>query len=331
MAQEYPFYKAEYIWVDGTQPTHKLRSKTQDRATRSGAAHLGLRRLEHPASDGRSLGLRAQAGIRVRRPDPRRRQQAGHVRGAAGQRRAASVQHPRGAARESPSSYEARHVVRHRAGVHVLRRHQAARLARQRLPRAAGRLLLRRRRRRGLRAASRRGAPRELPQGGSEDLGHQRRGHARPVGVPGRPGRPRQKPPISCGSRAGCSIAPPRTSRRRRAIVSRPRSIPSRSRATGTAPAATPTSRPRRCASTTTPASRAAEALGDAARPAHRQLRRRHRGAADGQARDRPRGRSSATASRIAARRCASRGRSPRTRRATSRIAGRTPTWTRTS
>jgi glutamine synthetase len=29
VAQEYPFYKAEYIWVDGTQPVHKLRSKTK--------------------------------------------------------------------------------------------------------------------------------------------------------------------------------------------------------------------------------------------------------------------------------------------------------------
>ena len=27
MPQPYDFYKAEYIWVDGTAPTHKLRSK----------------------------------------------------------------------------------------------------------------------------------------------------------------------------------------------------------------------------------------------------------------------------------------------------------------
>ena len=26
---QYPFYKAEYIWIDGTQPVHKLRSKTK--------------------------------------------------------------------------------------------------------------------------------------------------------------------------------------------------------------------------------------------------------------------------------------------------------------
>ena len=29
LAQKYPFYKAEYIWVDGTQPVNKLRSKAK--------------------------------------------------------------------------------------------------------------------------------------------------------------------------------------------------------------------------------------------------------------------------------------------------------------
>ena len=29
MPQQYDFYKAEYIWVDGTKPVHKLRSKTK--------------------------------------------------------------------------------------------------------------------------------------------------------------------------------------------------------------------------------------------------------------------------------------------------------------
>src|SRR5918992_4338719 len=29
MPADYNFYKAEYIWVDGTQPTHKLRSKAK--------------------------------------------------------------------------------------------------------------------------------------------------------------------------------------------------------------------------------------------------------------------------------------------------------------
>ena len=29
MADNYGYYKAEYIWVDGTQPTAKLRSKAK--------------------------------------------------------------------------------------------------------------------------------------------------------------------------------------------------------------------------------------------------------------------------------------------------------------
>ena len=47
---------------------------------------------------------------------------------------------------------------------------------------------------------------------GLADLRHQRRGHARPVGVPGRPGLARWRSPTSCGWPAGCSTAPPRTS-----------------------------------------------------------------------------------------------------------------------
>ena len=84
--------------------SHKLRSKAQGRPDGRGAADLGLRRLEHPAGDGRSLGLRAQAGLRLRRPDPRRAEQAGHVRGVPGQRRAAPVEHARRLSPRSPRS-----------------------------------------------------------------------------------------------------------------------------------------------------------------------------------------------------------------------------------
>ena len=94
-------------------------------------------------------------------------------------------------------------------------------------------------------------------EAGLAHLRHQRRGHARPVGVPGRPARPARRRPTSCGSPAGCSTASPRTS------ASPPRSTRSRSRATGTAPARTPTSRPRRCARATTPIIAACEALGE--------------------------------------------------------------------
>ena len=40
-------YKAEYIWIDGTEPSARLRSKTKILEGRRRAADLGLRRLEH--------------------------------------------------------------------------------------------------------------------------------------------------------------------------------------------------------------------------------------------------------------------------------------------
>ena len=46
-------YKAEYIWIDGTEPTAKLRSKTKILADGAEPAHLGLRRLEHQPGAGR--------------------------------------------------------------------------------------------------------------------------------------------------------------------------------------------------------------------------------------------------------------------------------------
>ena len=81
-------------------------------------------------------------------------------------------------------------LVRHRAGVHDLQGRPPARLPDRRLPGPAGRLLLRRRRGRDLRTRDRRGAPRRLPRRRPVDQRHQRRGDARPVGVPGRPARP---------------------------------------------------------------------------------------------------------------------------------------------
>ena len=187
-------YLAEYIWIDGTEPTAKLRSKTkvldgQARVQARRPAHLGLRRLEHQPGPRQQLGLCAAAGVRLPRPDPRRRQHPRAVRGAAHRHEPARHQHPGPAAAGGREVRRAGVAVRHRAGVHVLRRQPSARLPRGRLPRSPGRLLLRRRRRRDLRSPRRREAPRELPQGRPRDLGHQRRGHARPVGVPSRPGR----------------------------------------------------------------------------------------------------------------------------------------------
>ena len=91
---------------------------------------------------------------------------------------------------------------------------------------------------------------------GLSHLRHQRRSDARSVGVPGRAARARSTSPTSCGWRAGCSTASPRSS------ASRRRSTRSRSPATGTARARTPTSPRSRCATSYDPIIAACEALG---------------------------------------------------------------------
>ena len=100
-------YKAEYIWIDGTEPTARLRSKTKILADGDGPPDLGLRRLEHEPGAGQQLRLRAAAGVLVPRPDPRRRQHARDVRGAAARHDAALDEHARAAARRSPRSTRA--------------------------------------------------------------------------------------------------------------------------------------------------------------------------------------------------------------------------------
>ena len=40
-------YKAEYIWIDGQQPTAKLRSKGKIVPDGETSPRLGLRRLQH--------------------------------------------------------------------------------------------------------------------------------------------------------------------------------------------------------------------------------------------------------------------------------------------
>ena len=165
----------------------------QDPAGRRRAAHLGLRRLEHEPGAGRQVGLRAAAGVLLPRPHPRRRQRARAVRGPLHGHDPARDEHPGRVRRGRQQVQGPGADLRHRAGVHVLQGRAALRLpVADRLPRPAGRLLLRRRRRRGVRPRRRRGAPRRLPRGRPAHLGHQRRGHARPVGVPGRPGGPPQ-------------------------------------------------------------------------------------------------------------------------------------------
>ena len=55
-------YKAEYIWIDGQQPTAKLRSKAKIVPDGEGPSHLGLRRLQHQPGARGKLGLRAEPG-----------------------------------------------------------------------------------------------------------------------------------------------------------------------------------------------------------------------------------------------------------------------------
>jgi len=112
------------------------------------------------------------------------------VRGAQRRRHDPPEQHPRAAARAGGEVRQPRDLVRHRAGVHVLRRQQAAGLAGARVPGAAGRLLLWRRQRRGVRPRGRRGPRLGVPARRAGDRRHQRRGHAGAVGVPDRHARP---------------------------------------------------------------------------------------------------------------------------------------------
>ena len=192
-------YKAEYIWIDGQQPTAKLRSKGKIVPDGEASPGLGLRRLQHQPGSGRELGLRAQPGSDGPGPGAWRRQQAGDVRSAAHRHVATPVQHQGRLCRRRREVRQPGLVVRHRAGIHLLRRHQALGLAGQRLSRAPGRLLLRRRLRRGLRPARGGTAHGRLPVRRVGHFRYQRRGHAGPVGVPDRSDRRahRCRPPVA--------------------------------------------------------------------------------------------------------------------------------------
>ena len=317
-------YMAEYIWIDGTEPTAKLRSKTKVLADGADLPIWGFDGSSTNQAPGDQSDCVLQPVKSV--PDPIRGGDDVLVmcRGAPHRHDAAPDQHPgaaRGGRREvrRPGA-----VVRHRAGVHVPQGRPPARLPVRRLPGPAGRLLLRRRRRRDLRPRRRRGPHAGLHRRRHLDLGHQRRGHARPVGVPGRPARPaRGRRPAVAGPLA--ALPHRRGLRHRR----HPRPQAGQGRLER-----------RRCPHQLLDQRDAREL-----RRHHRGLRgarREGRGArrrttaptsstASPACTRRPRGTSSATACRTAVRRCASRGRSRSTRRATSRTAGPTPTWTPTS
>ena len=258
-------YKAEYIWIDGTEPTAKLRSKTK--ILEDGAKDLPIWGFDG-SSTNQAPGDKSDCVLQpvFTCPDPIR---GGddilvHVRGALHRHDAAPDQHPAPLRRGRREVRRPGAVVRHRAGVHVLQGRPPLGFPDGGFPAPQGGYYC------GVGADEIYG--RDVVEAhidacldaGLAHLRHQRRGHARPVGVPDRPGRPPRRWPTSSGSPAGCSTASPRTS------ASPPRSTRSRSRATGTAPAPTPTSPPRPCARATTPIIAACEALGKKPPGAHR-------------------------------------------------------------
>ncbi len=247
-------YRAEYIWIDGTEPTPAAALQDQDHRRRRRAGHLGLRRLEHQPGAGRATPTACCSPVFVvPRPDPRRRRHPRAVRGAAHRHDARTRPTPGPPARRWPRSTPTR--SRGSASSRSTRSFKDGRplgCPQGGFPGPQGPYYC------GVGADEICGRDiveahtKACIDAGLGHLGHQRRGDARPVGVPDRPGRPARGRPTSCGWPAGCCTASPRTS------TSPPRSTPSPCRATGTAPAPTPTSRPRRCARTTTPSSRRA-------------------------------------------------------------------------
>ena len=183
-------YKAEYIWIDGTEPTAKLRSKTKLVPDGAELPVWGFDGSSTNQATGDKSDCVLKPVFQLSRPDPRRRQRPRAVRGVRRRRQAAPDQHSRLAGEGGQEVRQARVLVRHRAGVHVLQGRPPLRLPGRRLSRPAGRLLLRRRLRRDLRPRDRRGAPRQLHRGRALLQRPQCRGDDRPVGVPDRPARP---------------------------------------------------------------------------------------------------------------------------------------------
>ena len=216
-------YRAEYIWIDGTEPTPEIRSKTKIVPDGRRAGHLGLRRLEHQPGHRRQLRLRPRAGLHLSGPDPGRGQRPGDVRDLL---TADLSPHPTNTRADGPGRLEKYGDQEPLFGLEQ----EYTMLdpasgwpygfPSARLPRPPGPVLLRRRRGGDRRAGHRRGAHHPVHRGRPGDLRHQRRGHARPVGVPGRPGRHRggRRPPLD----GPLPPVPHRRELRRRRSRSRP-------------------------------------------------------------------------------------------------------------
>ena len=184
-------YKAEYIWIDGTRPTAKLRSKTKILADGAEPPIWGF--------DGSSTNqAEGHASDRVLKPvasfpDP--------IRGGDDvlvmcevlniDDDTARVQHPRRAARGRRASSPSQEPM---FGIEqeytFFQGSRPLGFPDGGFPAPQGGYYC------GVGAdeifgrAGRREAPGELPRRRARHLRHQRRGHARPVGVPGRPARP---------------------------------------------------------------------------------------------------------------------------------------------
>ena len=252
-------YKAEYIWIDGTEPTAQLRSKTKIlRGRRRAWPIWGFDGSSTNQAPGDNSDCVLQPVFVVPGPDPGRRRRPRDVRGAP---TSTSTPHPtntRAALRDGRR--EVRRpgaAVRHRAGVHVLQGRPPARLPDRaasrprRAPTTAASAPTR-----SSAATSSRPTLEACLEAGLAHLRHQRRGHARPVGVPGRPARPaRGRRPALDGPLA--ALPHRRGLRRRR----HPRPQAGQGRLERRR-LPTPTSRPRPCARATTPIIAACEALG---------------------------------------------------------------------
>ena len=89
-------YKAEYIWIDGTEPTRSSAVEDQDPRGRRGACRSGASTVRAPTRrPGSNSDCVLQPVFVVPGPDPRRRRRARDVRGAAHRHDAAPDQHPR--------------------------------------------------------------------------------------------------------------------------------------------------------------------------------------------------------------------------------------------
>ena len=64
-------YKAEYIWIDGTEPTSKLRSKGKIVPMGEELPLWGFDGSRHQPGSRRELRLRTAAGVHLPGPGPR--------------------------------------------------------------------------------------------------------------------------------------------------------------------------------------------------------------------------------------------------------------------